>query len=310
MRTLGASLKSRMSESTTVSPTCKPLRISISPMAVAAELDGHAHGVVVAHDVDEPRVRIAERAAATLSTSLRSSSTMRTEARWFWRRPCGCSLEPHAARHLALRTSGEMPATVPMSLRPSSVTSAFMPGRDLVGIALGDLEFDFERGEVHDGHQRRVLRDLRAFLLRERRDDAGHGRLERERVDALACRRATLSDCASRVSALAAQLELQAVLLEAAGCDGVRVVELGGLEIVLRARSKSRSGITWMPQASSARLNSRSAAVICTLARSLSWLLLRIWRRTSMAWRLSAASALTSVARSRSYSLVSAALST
>ena len=42
-----------------------------------------------------------------------------------------------------------------------------------------------------------------------------------------------------------------------------------------------------MLQASSARLNSRSAAVICTLARSVSWLLFRIVRRTSMVWRLS-----------------------
>ena len=48
-----------------------------------------------------------------------------------------------------------------------------------------------------------------------------------------------------------------------------------------------------MSQASCARLNSRSAAVIATLARSLSWLLFRIWRRTSMICRFRAASALT-----------------
>ena len=48
-------------------------------------------------------------------------------------------------------------------------------------------------------------------------------------------RRATRSAWASRCRALAAQLELQAVLLQAAGFDRVRVVELGGFEIVARA---------------------------------------------------------------------------
>ena len=59
-------------------------------------------------------------------------------------------------------------------------------GTDLVGVALGHLEFDFERREVDHRDQRRVLGHLGAFLLRERGDDAGHRRLQRERIDAFA----------------------------------------------------------------------------------------------------------------------------
>ena len=112
-----------------MSPAVSPLRTSISPIGGGAEFHRHAHGVVVAHHVDEARVRIAEGAArdlehvvALVEHDAHRGALVLPQAR-------GLLRETHAAGDLALRTSGEMPATVPMSLRPSSVISAFMPGR-------------------------------------------------------------------------------------------------------------------------------------------------------------------------------------
>ncbi len=55
-----------MSESTTVSPTAEPLADLDLADGGGAVLHGHAHGVVVAHHVDEARLRILEGAAGHL----------------------------------------------------------------------------------------------------------------------------------------------------------------------------------------------------------------------------------------------------
>ena len=55
-----------------------------------------------------------------------------------------------------------------------------------------------------------------------------------ERVDAFA-QAGDLQRLGIPLRALAAQFELQAVLLEAAGLHGMRVVELGGFQVVARA---------------------------------------------------------------------------
>ena len=100
---------------------------------------------------------------------------MRTEARWFWRRPVGLFGETHAAGDLALahvrRDAGDGAGELAAVERDLGVHA----GLDLVGIGLGHLEFDFERGEVDHRDQWRVLGDLRALRLRERGDDAGDG---------------------------------------------------------------------------------------------------------------------------------------
>ena len=74
-------------------------------------------------------------------------------------------------------------------------------------------------------------RHLGALGLAQRGDHAGDRRLQRECVHALA-QAGDLQRLRIPLRALAAQFELQAVLLQAAGLHGMRVVELGGFEIV------------------------------------------------------------------------------
>lgn len=66
---------------------------------------------------------------SNFSTLSRSSSTMRTAVRSFWRRPAGWPLA-NFTRPVTwfCRTSGEIAVTVPGTWRPSTVMSACMPG--------------------------------------------------------------------------------------------------------------------------------------------------------------------------------------
>ena len=199
-----------------------------------AEFHRRAHRVVVAHHIDEACVRIVERAARHLEHVIALVEHDAHRGALVLAQALGLIGEAHAAGDLGIAHIGRDAGHRADELAAVERDLGVHARPDLVGIGLGHLEFDFQRRQVHHRDQRRVLGHLGPFDLRQRGDDAGHRGLERERIDALAQSR-DLQRLRIARRALAAQLELQAVLLQAAGFDGVRVVELGGLEIVARA---------------------------------------------------------------------------
>src|SRR6516165_947100 len=129
MPTSAASWASRMSEITTSSPAARPRIASISVTEAAPSTTGTRTACA-------PRTTYRARVTSSMNelrsnfrTPSRSSITMRTAVRSFCRRPGGCP-PPNFTRPVTWfwRTSGEIAVTVPGTVRPSTVTSACMPG--------------------------------------------------------------------------------------------------------------------------------------------------------------------------------------
>ena len=193
---------------------------------------------------------------------------MRTATRWFWRRPGRLRAgEFHAAGHLALAHLGRNRRDrAGVALR--AVARSSPPCRaDVARVALGHLELDLEGRQVDDRQQRRVLATVALCVTARLATMPSTG----ERTVSASTRRWRLCDHQRLAVALqpaGLQVEFEAVLLEAGRLARVVVPEPRLVEFVLRPAPVALADHRWS-QAACARANSRSAALICTLARSL-----------------------------------------
>ena len=171
---------------------------------------------------------------------------MRTDTRWFWRKPGRLLLEPHAARDFALAHFRRHRR----DLAGIGLAAERHLGRhaepDRAGVRLGDAELDLERGEVDDGEQRRVLLHGRLLRHGERADDAVDGRLDLEFADA-ALEVGDEQLLAVALQAARLQFELEAFLLEARGLDRVVVRQPRLVELVLGALVVARADDLLVP---------------------------------------------------------------